>query len=106
MAVNDLGATASVRKGCWEISSQCDKLLIAASQTGFKEHPNIFRDGAFHPLINYSVQEILKRKKIKDKYEYLIWWRGEKTSEATWEPRDNLIKFVKKLIDNYDKAHS
>ena len=54
----------------------------------------------------FEVKEILKRKKIKDKYEYLIWWRGEKKSEASWEPRDNLIKFVKKLIDNYDKAHS
>ena len=52
----------------------------------------------------FEVKEILKRKKIKDKYEYLIWWRGEKKSDATWEPRDNLIKFVKKLIDNYDKA--
>ena len=50
----------------------------------------------------FEVKQILKRKTINNKFEYLIWWRGEKKSQATWEPRENLVKFVKKLIQEYD----
>lgn len=53
----------------------------------------------------FEIKEILKRKKIKDKYEYLIWWRGEKKAEASWEPRESLIKSVPKFIKNYEKTN-
>ena len=53
----------------------------------------------------FEVKQILKRKKIKDKFEYLIWWRGEKKADATYEPRENLMKFIPKLINDYDKAN-
>ena len=54
----------------------------------------------------FEVKQILKRKLVNKKYEYLIWWRGEKKSEASWEPRNNLMKSVPKLIKDYDKEHS
>jgi len=51
----------------------------------------------------FEIKEILKRRIVNKKYEYLIWWRGEKKSEATYEPRESLMKSVPKLIRNYDK---
>lgn len=53
----------------------------------------------------FEVKEILKRKKIKDKYEYLIWWRNEKKGMATWEPRESLMLSVPKLIKGYEKVN-
>lgn len=52
----------------------------------------------------FEVKQILKRKKINDKYEYLIWWYSEKKADATWEPRENLIKSVPKLIKAFEQG--
>ena len=41
---------------------------------------------------NYEVKEIIgdRYSKRLGQKEYLIWWKGYKKSEATWEPHENL----------------
>ena len=48
----------------------------------------------------YEVEEILDRKKVKGKFQYLIKWKGYRLSESTWEPvshlqymKDSVIQF-------------
>jgi hypothetical protein len=51
----------------------------------------------------FTVKEILSKKKIKNKVHYLVWWKGYKKTESTWEPVDELKKDVPKLIEEYEK---
>lgn len=49
-----------------------------------------------------EVKEIIGRKIVKGKPQYLIWWRGEKKASATWEPESSLIEDgLKDWIDAY-----
>jgi hypothetical protein len=34
----------------------------------------------------------LDKRKSKNKIEYLIWWKGYKKSEATWQTRQSLVE--------------
>ena len=49
----------------------------------------------------YEVEKILKRKKIRGNYKYLIKWKGYSMSETTWEPLTNLEN-IKKMVDEFD----
>jgi hypothetical protein len=49
----------------------------------------------------YDVEEIIDKRKIKNKTEYLIKWKGYNFSECTWEPKENI--FSKKMIKNFEK---
>ena len=40
----------------------------------------------------YVVKKILAKRKIKNKIEYLIHWKGELKKDATWESREQLIE--------------
>jgi hypothetical protein len=40
----------------------------------------------------YEVKDILDKRKSKNKIEYLIWWKGYKKSEATWQTRQSLVE--------------
>ena len=53
---------------------------------------------------NYTVEEVIGRRKKKGKYEYLIKWKDYSINESTWEPMDNLY-FIKELVDEYDKSY-
>ena len=50
----------------------------------------------------YEVEEIMGRRRIKNKYEYLIKWKGYKIEESTREPEEQLFT-IKDLIDEYDQ---
>lgn len=51
----------------------------------------------------FEVKEIIGKKTVKKKIYYLIWWKGFKKDEATWEPMDQLIEDgVGKLIQEFD----
>jgi hypothetical protein len=49
----------------------------------------------------YIIREILDRKKLKGKTQYLIWWKGFPKSDASWEDANNIPKEqIKKFDDN------
>jgi hypothetical protein len=51
----------------------------------------------------YVVREILEKKMINKKPHYLIWWKGYKKSESTYEPEKNLIEDgFKDMIDDFN----
>lgn len=49
----------------------------------------------------YEVDQIMGRRKINNKYEYLIKWKGYSISESTWEPGEKLFT-IQDLIKDYD----
>jgi len=51
----------------------------------------------------YLVEEIVDRRKVKGKYEYLIKWKGF-TEEYTWEPIENLEN-IKQDIKEYNEMY-
>ena len=50
----------------------------------------------------WKVKKIIGKKKIKNKIFYLIWWFGHLKKDATWEPKNELIKDIPDLIKDYD----
>lgn len=66
-----------------------DLLLIPAVENEMKKE------------IKYVISKILDHKKQKNKYMYLIKWKGYKNT--TWEPYDMLIEDVPKMINAYDR---
>jgi hypothetical protein len=56
----------------------------------------------------YQVKEIIDVREVGRRKEYLVWWKGYKKKQSTWEPRANLIKDgLKNLIDEFDvRSHS
>ena len=50
----------------------------------------------------YVVQKIIGKKKVKGKIYYRVKWKGYPDSEATWEPRKNLIEDVPILVNEYE----
>ena len=55
-----------------------------------------------HYAVYGDSQKIIGRKKINGRINYLVWWNGYRKSEATWEPRRELIKDVPKLVKEFD----
>ena len=52
----------------------------------------------------YTVEEILNRRKVKGKYEYLIKWKGYEDKNNTWESLDNLQNIIS-AIKKYDEIY-
>ena len=50
----------------------------------------------------FIIEEILEKKKIKNKIMYLILWKGYK--DATWEPRTEIIKDVPEMINTFEES--
>lgn len=52
----------------------------------------------------YKVKDLIDKRLVGRKTEYLVWWQGYKKAESTWEPRSNLIKDgFKDYIDRYEE---
>lgn len=52
----------------------------------------------------YIIKDIIGRKIVKGKPQYLIWWKGYLKKNATWEPENMLIEDGHKdLIDAFKK---
>lgn len=55
----------------------------------------------------YTVKAIIDSREVGRRKEYLIWWKGYKKKESTWEPRANLIKDgLKNMIDEFEEANN
>lgn len=50
----------------------------------------------------YEVENILKKRTIKGKKEYLIKWKGYPESESTWEPLSHL-KYINYMIKEFEQ---
>lgn len=50
----------------------------------------------------YIVKELIGKKSINKKVHYLVWWKGYKKTESTWEPATELKKDAPKLIQDYE----
>jgi hypothetical protein len=51
----------------------------------------------------FIVDNIVGKRKVKNKVQYLVKWKGYASSKNTWEPRDKLIKDVPLLIKEFEK---
>jgi hypothetical protein len=40
----------------------------------------------------------------KGKVYYKVWWKKYLKKDATWEKREELIKDIKTMIDDFDKV--
>ena len=53
----------------------------------------------------YIVKKILNKRTSNKKIEYLVWWKGYKKNEATWEPAKQLIDDgLQDYIDDFEQA--
>ena len=52
----------------------------------------------------YSVEKILDRRKVNDRFEYKIKWEGYPMNQSTWEPLENL-RTAMELVEEYDNEH-
>ena len=60
--------------------------------------PSVIRGKPKH----YIVEEILKKKKVGRKIEYLVKWLGFPLDEATWVPRTQLLEDVPEIVKEYE----
>ena len=51
----------------------------------------------------YNVDEILDKKKIKNKWHYLIKWQGFDDADATWELATTIKEDVPEEVEKYEK---
>jgi hypothetical protein len=55
----------------------------------------------------WIVREIIDKRIVKKKNEYLVWWKGYPKDEATWEPEKSLIEDgLKDLIEEFKLKRS
>ena len=50
----------------------------------------------------YTIKEIIGKRKVKGKVEYLVWWKGYKKEQSTWEPEDKLSEDAVEAIFEYE----
>ena len=53
----------------------------------------------------FKVKALIDKKIVKKIIYYKVWWKNYPKKEATWEPKDELIKDVPDLIEAYDEAN-
>ena len=53
----------------------------------------------------YIVDELLKKRDQNGKIQYLVKWRQYPRSQATWEPRSELLRRCQELVDEFDESH-
>lgn len=53
----------------------------------------------------FVVSKINKHRKKKGKYEFLVSWVGYGPDDDSWEPEENLMKDVPKIVKKYKQEH-
>lgn len=55
----------------------------------------------------FVVKDIIGKKIVKKKIQYLVWWKGYKKEDATYEPKETLIEDgLQNIIDAYETSIS
>jgi hypothetical protein len=49
----------------------------------------------------WEVRKLIGKKTIKGKIYYLVWWKGYLKKDSTWEPKSELIKTIKDMVNSY-----
>jgi hypothetical protein len=65
--------------------------------------PVLFSDNS----VGYIVEILLRRRKKRNSYEYLVKWEGYTKypeHDSSWEPRSNLMKDVPDMVREFDKT--
>ena len=52
----------------------------------------------------YTIERIIDRRKIRNKYKYKVKWKGFPMEQCTWEPYSNL-HYAIGLVDEYNRNH-
>lgn len=53
----------------------------------------------------WTVKKIIGKKTEKNKIFYLVWWKGYKKAESTWEPKSELVKDgLQEYIDEFEES--
>ena len=75
-------------------------LLKPVEGTVYTRAP-VFVDGTDVP--EYEVDRILAKRNVKNRFEYLVLWKGYAAHEATWEPESNLSN-ARGKIDEFERT--
>ena len=51
----------------------------------------------------FDVKKILKHRIIDNHVEYLLWWKGFKKNEATWEKYSDVIEQIPAMIETFNQ---
>ena len=51
----------------------------------------------------FEVKQILDKRIVNKKVEYLTWYYGELKKQASWQPESELKKFVPHLLDEFNE---
>lgn len=55
----------------------------------------------------FIIKKIIGKKTVKKKIYYLVWWDKELKSQATWEPKEELLKdgpLIQEYMDEYENG--
>jgi hypothetical protein len=53
----------------------------------------------------WEVEKILKKRKFRNRIEYLVSWKNYPSHESTWEPEWKLMEDVPKLIKEFNSKN-
>jgi hypothetical protein len=51
----------------------------------------------------YIIEALLRRRKHRNSFQYLVKWLDYPEHEASWEPRSNLMKDVPDWVEEFDR---
>ncbi len=54
--------------------------------------------------VGYIVEALLRRRKKRNSFEYLVKWEGYPEHDSSWEPRSALLQDVPELVHEFDKS--
>ena len=66
---------------------------------------NAYVDAAALQEDEFLVDRLLARRGQPNRRQYLVKWRGYPRTQATWEPRSELLRRCRKDVEEYDKAN-
>ena len=66
-------------------------------------HPHN-RPGPVNDNEEYTVEQVLADKQVRNKRKYLVKWQGWPNADATWEPEEHLVDST--ALDDYQSKRA